>query len=256
MATEYLPNELLAYAFDSFDRDCSDDLEDVIENFYADGAVPDAITLIWQKYIEQLPKWQDRRGNNAKRREVVDIMSAIKTIYQQYSNGDFQPYVFVAVKLNNIHNERYSAEMSVRSRLSLLENQMVEFLRSKLSYTATAVVGGAPSAEMEHKTRNRPMVPGQPIHRVDHDDQISGLFSQQTDANRVKTVIPPADGSEVNSNGDVEDGVQTVGGANFTTVTNRRRKQKAVYGNANDDTFTAGLQKHELFVFQVNKNVT
>ena len=82
------------------------------------------------------------------------------------------------------------------------------------------------------------------------------MFSQQTDANRVKTVIPPADGSEVNSNGDVEDGVQTVGCANFTTVTNRRHKQTAVYGNANDDTFTAGLQKHELFLFQVTKNVT
>ena len=99
MATEYLPNELLAYAFDSFDRDCSDDLEDVIENFYADGAVHDGKTLLWQKYKEQLPKWQDRRGNNAKRREVVDILSAIKTIDQQYSNGDVQPYVFVAVKL-------------------------------------------------------------------------------------------------------------------------------------------------------------
>ena len=85
------------------------------------------------------------------------------------------------------------------------------------------------------------------------------MFSQQTDANSVKIVIPPADGSEVNSNGDVEDGVQTVGGGvkfTFTTVTNRRHKQTAVYGNANDDTFTAGLQKHELFVFQVNKNVT
>ena len=182
-------------------------------------------------------------------------MSAIKTNDHQYSNGDVQLYVFVAVKLKNIPNERYSAKMSVRSRLSLLEKQMAEILTSKLSYAATAVVVGAPGAESEYKTRNRPMVPGQPIHRVDHDDRIPGLFSQQTDANRVKTVIPPADGSEVNSNGDVEDGVQIAGG-NFTTVTNRRRKQTAVYGNANDDTFTAGLQKHELFVFQVNKNVT
>ena len=211
---------------------------------------------LWQKYKEQLPKWQDRRGNNANRREVVDIMSAIKTIDQQYSNGNVQPNVFVAVKLKNIPHERYSAEMSVRSRLSLLENQMAEILTSKLSYAATAVVGGAPAAERGHNIRNRPMVPGQPRHRVDHDDRIPGLFSQQTDANHVKTVIPPADGSEVNSNNDVEDGVQTVGGANFTTVTNRRCKKTVVYGNANDDTFTAGLQKHELFVFQVNKNVT
>ena len=125
-----------------------------------------------------------------------------------------------------------------------------------MSYAATAVVGGALVAERVHITHNRPMVPGQPIHRVDHDDRIPGLFSQQTDANRVKTVIPPADDSELNSNGGVEDGVQTAGGANFTVVTNRRRKQTAVYGNANDDTFTTGLRIHELFVFQVNKNVT
>ena len=117
--------------------------------------------------------------------------------------------------------------MSVRSRLSLLENQMAEMLTNKLSYAATAVVGGAPVAERGHKTRNRPMVPGQPIHRVDHDDRIPGLFSQQTDANPVKTVIPPADGSEVNSTDDIEDGVQKVG-SNFTVVTNRRRKQTAM----------------------------
>ena len=199
MATEYLPNELLAYAFDSFDRDCSDDLGDVIENFCADGAVHDAKTLIWQKYKEKLPKWQDRRGNNAKRRKVVGIMSAIKTIDQQYSNGDVQPCVFVAVKLKNIPIERYSAEMSVRSRLSLLENQMADILTSKLSYAATAVVGGAPVVERGHTTCNRQLVSGQPIHKVDHDNRIPGLFNQQTDANRVKTVIPPADGSKVNS---------------------------------------------------------
>ena len=95
-----------------------------------------------------------------------------------------------------------------------------------MSYAATAVVGGALVAERVHIAHNRPMVPGQPIHRVDQDDRISGLFSQQTDANRVKTVIPPADGSELNSNGGVEDGVQTDGGANFTVVSNRRHSRR------------------------------
>ena len=28
-----------------------------------------------------------------------------------------------------------------------------------------------------------------------------------------------------------------------------------LYGNAKDDTFTTGLQKHELFVFQINKKL-
>ena len=182
--------------------------------------------MLKYKYKEQLPKWQDRRGNNA----------------------------FVAVKLKNIPKERYSAEMSVRSRLSLLEKQMAEILTSKLSYAATAVVGGAPAAERGHRTRNRPIVNRyiELITTIRSQDCLVNKQMQTASSDRCK---PPADGSEVNSNGDVEDGVQTVGG-NFTTVTNRRCKKTVVYGNANDDTFTAGLQKHELFVFQVNKNVT
>ena len=58
MSSEYMPNELLAYVFDSFDHDSSDHLEDVIMNFYGDGAVHDAKTLIWLKYKDQLPKFQ------------------------------------------------------------------------------------------------------------------------------------------------------------------------------------------------------
>ena len=84
MSSEYTPNELLAFVFDSFDRDSSDHLEDVIMNFYGDGAVHDAKTLICLKYKDQLPKFQAaaRRNNNAKRREVSDIRTAVKAIDQ------------------------------------------------------------------------------------------------------------------------------------------------------------------------------
>ena len=36
----------------------------------------------------------------------------------------------------------------------------------------------------------------------------------------------------------------------------RRRHERAVFGNGSDDVITSGLQKHELFVFQVNKSTT
>ena len=84
MSSGYVPNELSTYAFDSFGRDSSDHLEDVIMNFHGDGAVHDAKTLLWLKSIDKVPKIQDRRNNIAKRRGVSDIVTAVKTIDQQF----------------------------------------------------------------------------------------------------------------------------------------------------------------------------
>ena len=261
MSSEYIPNELLAYVFDSFDRDSSDHLEDVIMNFYGDGAVHDAKTLIWLKYKDQLPKFQDRRNNNAKRREVSDIMTAVKAIDQQFSDAEFLPFVFVAVKLTNLPNERYSAEMSIRNRLSLLESQMSEVLTSKLSYAATAVAGGVPPATNVHIKPNERNVQGQAIPRVDHKAKTPGLFNQHTGNKPVETErnhVTDAGQNEAPIGDDNSVQFRHLVGdrEKYTTVTNRRRRQAAVYGNGTDDTFTAGLQKHDLFVFQVNKTVT
>ena len=83
MGTEYVPNELLAYAFDAYSRDKSDDIEDVILNFYDEKAVRSAKTLIWEKYNEKLPAWKDKRNttinpSNAKERDISDILSAVR----------------------------------------------------------------------------------------------------------------------------------------------------------------------------------
>ena len=158
-------------------------------NFYGDGAVHDAKTLIWLKYKDQLPK----------------------------------------------------------------------FLLCKLSYAATAVAGGVPPATNVHIKPNERNVQGQAIHRVDHRAKTPGLFNQHTGVKPVETERNHVTDAGQNEAPIVDDNsVQfrhLVGDREkYTTVTNRRRRQTAVYGNGTDDTFTAGLQKHDLLVFQVNKN--
>ena len=55
----YTPNELIAYAFDTYHRDNDDDLGNDILHFYDDVAVKTAKTLIWEKYGDKLPVWKD-----------------------------------------------------------------------------------------------------------------------------------------------------------------------------------------------------
>lgn len=250
MVSEFVHNELLAYAFDSFDRDTTNDLEDVLVNFYGDGAVHDAKTLIWQKYKEQLPKCQERRNTTAKMREVSDIMLAVKTIDQKYSSDDVIPFVFVAIKMKNIPNERYVAEMSIRNRLLLLETQMSEVLAAKSSYATTAASDAMHPAMSVHTKPKLRNVPGQPIPMIDHNSHTPGLYNQRQTA--VTRQLPPSADVVTGAERNPDEATP------FQMVKNRRKtnRQTAVYGSGKDDIVTAGLQKHELFVFQINKTVT
>ena len=299
MGTEYVPNELLAYAFDVYSRDKSDDIEDVLLNFYDDKAVRSAKTLIWEKYNEKLPSWKDRRNttsnpNNAKERDVSDILGAIKLIDEKYSSKDeVLPFVFAAIRLKNVPSERYASELSVRNRLAVLEAQMGELLVAKQSYAATAAAGPELPALSIHTRRNERNIPGQPLPRVDHGRRIPGLLSEPRvnvdvstrDVQSNNRVAQEARGNggtpSENLSGDVQ---SRTGGSNnntdnshdygrgegrgngrddgrgegrgdgrgFTTVERRRRRGRAVYGTGNNDDLSAGLQKHDLFVFQVN----
>ena len=135
----YAPNELLAYAFDAYHRNNADDLGNVILNFYDDVAVRTAKTLIWEKYGDALPVWKDRRntvGNptNAKENEVSDVVMAIRTIDEKFSDVDEFPIICVAIKMKNLPDRADISELSVRNRLSVLEVQMSEMLADK-SYT-------------------------------------------------------------------------------------------------------------------------
>ena len=178
-------------------------------------------------------------------------MAAVKAIDQQFSDAEFLPFVFVAVKRTNLPNEWHSAEMSIRNRLSLLESQMFEVLTSKLSYAAiTAVAGGVSPATNVHIKPNERNIQGQAILRVDHNAKTSGLFNQHTGVKPVETdrnlvthacqnKAPIIDGNSVQFRHLVGDREK------YTTVTNRRRRQVAVYGNGTDDT-----------LLQVYKNMT
>ena len=42
----------------------------------------------------------------------------------------------------------------------------------------------------------------------------------------------------------------------FCTVQRRRLRDRAVFGTGDDDALSAGLQRHDLFVFQINKEST
>ena len=42
----------------------------------------------------------------------------------------------------------------------------------------------------------------------------------------------------------------------FPTIQHRRRRDRAVFGTGDDDALSAGLQRHDRFVFQINKEST
>ncbi len=147
MAPEYLRNELLTYAFDSYNRDNIDDIELAINNFYEDKSVRTAKQLLWDKYTEKLPAWKDRRNtkdSGAKERDVSDIMQAIRTLDEKYSDDDEMPFVFAAVKIRNLPDKRAPNELSVHNRVCVLELQVSELMAAKHTYAATATAGGIP----------------------------------------------------------------------------------------------------------------
>ena len=86
--TVLVQNELLAFAFDSLNADHRDSTEQIIDKFYDDSAVKDAKKLIWQEYVNSLPQWQNRRdtSTSAKTKDIGDIMSAVSTINQKFSD--------------------------------------------------------------------------------------------------------------------------------------------------------------------------
>ena len=60
-----MPNELLASIFDALKKDRSDDIEEVLMNFYDDGAVRDVKNIIWREYVNSQPVWQNSRNTTS-----------------------------------------------------------------------------------------------------------------------------------------------------------------------------------------------
>ena len=179
---------------------------------------------------------------------------------------DELPVTFVAVKIRNLPSNRFMESMSLSNRVRSLELQMSEFLSTKTSY-ATATMSGTtiPPGNTAVRPSNR-NVTSQPLPRVDHHRPRPNSMHIESDMPRLISTGGPDNISSVAvRNMDAQyDGVTTddngsmVNNKPFQTVIKprRRRHERAVFGNGSDDVITSGLQKHELFVFQVNKSTT
>ena len=64
-----------------------------------------------------------------------DVMMAIRTIDEKFSDVDERPTIFVAIKMKNLPDRGDISELSVRNRLSVLEAQMSELLTDRATYT-------------------------------------------------------------------------------------------------------------------------
>ena len=122
-----------------------------------------------------------------------------------------------------------------------------------------------PPANMSVRPSNR-NVTSQPLPRVDHHRPRPSSIHTGSDMPRLISTGGPDNISSVAvRNMDAQyDGVTTddngsmVNNKPFQTVLKprRRKHERAVFVNGSDDVITLGLQKHELFVFQVNKSTT
>ena len=105
------------YVISQLDTDNQNDIKNVVNTFYGDGAVSDAKSLLWEHYSSKLDRSITRQS---KEKNVA------------YPDKDTLPVVFVAVRTNNLpfvcEKMSPSRESFVKSRLAALELQMVEAL--------------------------------------------------------------------------------------------------------------------------------
>ena len=144
---------------------------------------------------------------------------------------------------------------------------MEEVLKSKQTYAATATSGPSIPAVSLHVPRDARNNPGQPLPIVDHNRVIPGTWAQRANVN-----VTSKDGAVgTNSGGAINDadpdqhrgtGGQPFREQQYQQVRPRRMRRTrpaAVFGEAETPEGTevaAGLQKHELFVFQITNTVS
>ena len=169
--------------------------------------------------------------------------------------------------------------MSVRNRLSVLEAQMSELLTDRAThaataraeratYAATAREGHIPPPVNGTIRRSNRNVAGHPLPVVDHSRGPPGVLSDARsditetvnipDNNATTRIelpgnphLPPVNTRRVHNRAEASGNE-----GEFHTVQRRRRRDRAVFGTGDDDALSAGLQRHDLFVFQTNKEST
>ena len=191
------------------------------------------------------------------------IVNSVKLIDEKHSDMDELPVTFVALKIRNLPSYRFMESMSMSNRLCSLELQMFEFLSTKTSYAMATMSGTTIPPDNMAVRPNNHNVTSQPLPRVDHHRPGPSSIHTGSDMPRLISTGGPDNISFVAvRNMDAQyDGVTTDGNGSrvnnnpFQTVLKprRRRHERAVFGNGSDNVITSGLQKHEMFVFQVNR---
>ena len=206
-------------------------------------------------------------------------MMAIRTIDEKFSDVDELPIIFVAIKMKNLPDRGDISELSVRNRLSILEAQMSEMLADRATHTATAraeratYVATARDGHMPPPVnvairRSDRNIAGHSLPVVDHSRRTPGALSDARNAitetinipadNATKRMELPGNPHPARLNTRRMYNYEEVSGNEgaFRTVQRIRRCDRAVFGTGDDDALSAGFQRHDLFVFQINKENT
>ena len=179
--------------------------------------------------------------------------------------------------MNNLPDRRDISELFVRMRLSVIEDQMSEMLVDRATHTVTARAERAAyavTARDEHMSppvnvairRSDRNITGHSLPVVDHSRRTHGVLSDarnviteainiQDDNATTRMELPgnphPA---RLNTRRMYNDEEVSGNESAFRTVQRRHRHDRAVFGTGDDDA--AGLQRHDLFAFQINKEST
>lgn len=241
MGTKFVRNELLAYVFDKLNVNNESDIDQVVYKFYNEDAVKNAKNELWEHYGKKLPRREDRKNTkeSAKEKEIRDILSAVKTIDEEYSDKDELPVTFAAVKFCNIPSERFAADCDVRDRLKLLESRVGD-LESRPQPAADMRQGPDTPNQVQQQTGNN----GTTRPTGHHGAGVNNI------AGGARAVDPPTGGR----GGGGRDGGGQGGRRWETASTVNYRRAKVVCGENEDETIKPGLVKQDLFVFRVLKS--
>ena len=269
---ELVINELLSYVFFMHKTERMQDISDVVDKYYSADAVADAKVALWQNYgvngHDALPRWEDRRQTrttkSVKDKELTDLLDGVKVIDQMYSDTPELPTRFVAVNLLNVPSckPNGSNDADLTHRVSSLEQQMNKVLSMKLSYANVA----NPPAPMQNTPKR--VVPGQSIPVTDPHYLPPGSLLRKEQPlvlslDRSKSVEDAIDRTvhDLNDNPTGHDSTvshDSVDNDNtpFTVYHKRRNHPNAVFGRKKNDKFKRGLQKHNIFIFNISSDVT
>ncbi len=139
-------DEVLMYVFSKCQSDHNEDLKRNLINFYDDSAMNTAKTLLWEHYSTHLDQTlnaaRNNRGRPKKEKEAEDILSGVKDIESQFPRYVDLPVVFCAVHLDNLPSSvvPINPVTEVNQRLNLLELQMIEVLKDRITSRNAAPV--------------------------------------------------------------------------------------------------------------------